>query len=107
MKAAMLANTRLLTPLSPELERVPSCASPSSTITPVGLMARDSVRTGSKFASVTPYPMLRKFLRANRLYHFLLIDTADTRGKYFNGHYQNPFANASQPFPNPILRNGF
>ncbi len=61
MNCAICANTRLDTPLSPELERLPSCASASSTITAIGLMAFSSFSIRSRFPSVTPCHMLRKF----------------------------------------------
>ncbi len=61
MNCAICANTRFDTPLSPELSCVPSCAPASSTMTAIGLMARSRARMRSRFPSVTPCHMLRKF----------------------------------------------
>ena len=62
MKAASEANTRSETPESaPPVSRVPSAASASSTTTATGPIASSSARMRSKFASVCPCHLERKF----------------------------------------------
>src|SRR5437588_826248 len=62
MKAASEANTRSDTPESaPPVSRLPSAASASSTTTATGPMASSSDRTRSRFASVWPCHLDRKF----------------------------------------------
>ncbi len=61
MKAAICAKTRFWVPESPCWSRLPSAASASSTTTPTGVSAERILRMRSRFDSVAPTHIERKF----------------------------------------------
>ncbi len=62
MNAAIWAKTRFWVPESPDASRLPSAASASSITTPTGVSEARIFRMRSRFASVEPTHMERKFL---------------------------------------------
>ena len=62
MKFAICAKTRCCVPESPDCSRLPSAASASSMTTPTGVSEARILRMRSRFPSVEPTHIERKFL---------------------------------------------